>query len=155
MRRRAARSCRVTVVSPTPERRVPRPRTLRPARGAVRQHGLAGPERRRRRAGQVEVVGGHAGRVHVQQGQRGRRLGRRPGGDGYAVALQVGPHRLAEPVAGPPPARGSTWPAGSTIRSIRASPATVIIAASRSWTVLARLAARRRAGSRGGGGAAA
>src|SRR6266516_1987406 len=56
---------------------------------------------------------------------------------------------------GPPPARGSTWPAGSTFRSIRASPATVIIAASRSWTVLARLAARRRAGSRGGGGAAA
>src|ERR1700724_1815498 len=28
---------------------------------------------------------------------------------------------------GPPPNRGSTWPAGSTIRSIRASPATVII----------------------------
>src|SRR6266851_4161647 len=45
---------------------------------------------------------------------------------------------------GPPPSRGSTWPAGSTIRSIRASPATVIIGSP--TAVLRRTVERGRAG---------
>ena len=76
------------------------------SRGAIGQHRLGGADRGRRRAGQVEVVGGHAGRVQVDQGQRGRRVGRGPDRDGDVVALQVGPHQLAEAVAGQPAEEG-------------------------------------------------
>jgi len=69
-------------------------------RRAGREHRLGRADGGGRGLGQVEVVGGHAGRVHVDQGQRGG-LARRVGdGDPDAVALQVGAHQLAEAVAG-------------------------------------------------------
>ena len=75
-------------------------------RGALRQYCLAGTERGRRRAGQVEVITGHAGPVHVHQRQRSRRVGAGSHRDEHPVAVQVGPHQLAEPVAGQPAEEG-------------------------------------------------
>ena len=79
-------------------------------RGALGQHRLAGPDRGRRGAVQVEVVAGHAGRVQVHQRQRGRRLGRGGHRDPRTVAFQVGPQQLPEPVAGEPAEVGHRLP---------------------------------------------
>src|SRR6185437_12381753 len=71
-------------------------------RGALGQHGLAGPDGGCRGAVQVEVITGHADRVQVHQRQRGRRRGRGLDRDLHSVLVQVGPYQLPEPVAGKP-----------------------------------------------------
>ena len=116
--------------------------------GGQGQDGLAGLDRRRRRPGQVEAVAGHARRIDVHDRQRGGRVGGGLERNQDAVTVKVGSLQPAEPVLGQPaeegrglaepgdgagdveraaPSRGSRRPSESTIRSIRASPATVIM----------------------------
>ncbi len=63
---------------------------------------LARPDRGRRGAGQVEAVAGDAGRIDVDDRQRGGRLGGGLDRHVHPVAVKVGPHQPPEPVRGEP-----------------------------------------------------
>jgi hypothetical protein len=71
-----------------------------------RQSGLAGLDRRRRRAVQVELVAGNAGRIDVDDRQRGGRVGGGLDGDQHPVAVKIGSQQPPEPVTGQPAEEG-------------------------------------------------
>jgi hypothetical protein len=71
-------------------------------RRARRQAGLAGLDRRRRRAIQVELVAGDAGRIDIDDRQRGGGVGDGIDGDPYPVAVKITSQQPAEPVPGQP-----------------------------------------------------
>lgn len=92
--------------------------------GACGHDGLLGPDRGRRRAGQVEVVAGDADRIDVDHRERGWCVGRGVDGGQHPMAVEVLPHQPPETIVRQPPqeGRGQAEP-GHGAHDVERSPA--------------------------------